>query len=120
MTARVYSSVPPGFEVPEELLQRAARVVLDTEGVEEGEFSIAVLPDEPIRGLNRRWLGHDWVPDVLAFALHEPGSTPVGDVYIGLEQAARQADEHRVPVEEEIARLTIHGTLHVLGYDHPK
>ena len=43
----------------------------------------------------------------------------LGDVYVGYEQAAIQAAEAGVSVEEELARLSIHGTLHVLGYDHP-
>lgn len=119
MTARIYSSIPQGFDAPRDLIERAARVTVEAEGLEEAEISITCLPDPPIRSLNRRWLGHDWVPDVLAFALHAPGASPIGDVYIGIEQAARQAEEHGVPFREELARLAIHGTLHVLGHDHP-
>jgi probable rRNA maturation factor len=56
---------------------------------------------------------------VLAFTLGE-GSDVVGDVYVGVEQARRQADEFDVPLREELARLAIHGTLLVLGHDHPE
>ncbi|MEX1257084.1 MAG: rRNA maturation RNase YbeY [Gemmatimonadota bacterium] len=100
------------------LLERAVRATLAGEGVPRGEFSIAFLADPPIRELNRKWLGHDWAPDVLSFALHDPGEPPVADVYVGVEQADRQAREHGVSFEEELVRLCIHGTLHVLGYDH--
>jgi probable rRNA maturation factor len=79
---------------------------------------VALLADEPILELNRTWLGHDWVPDVLSFALHDAGEPPVADIYVGVEQAARQARDHGVSLEEELVRLCIHGTLHVLGYDH--
>jgi probable rRNA maturation factor len=51
--------------------------------------------------------------------LYEEGETPVGDVYIGIRQAARQAESHGLPLAEELARLAVHGTLHVLGFDHP-
>jgi probable rRNA maturation factor len=57
---------------------------------------------------------------VLSFALYEPGEPPVGDVYIGLEQALRQAEEAGIDPREEVARLAVHGSLHVLGHDHPK
>lgn len=82
-------------------------------------FSVTFLEDEPIRALNREWLGHDWVPDVLSFRLEEGGGL-VGDIYVGLDQAARQAAEAGVPGEEELVRLALHGALHVLGFDHPE
>ena len=120
MTASVYLSVPVECGLPVELLEQAATAVLDAEGVEGGELSLTFLPDEPMRALNLRWRGHDWVPDVLAFGLHEPGQAVVGDIYIGVSQAGRQAKEHGVATEEELLRLVVHGTLHVLGYDHPE
>ena len=120
MPAHVYLSVPHGHELPEPLLERAAVAVLESEGISEGELSLTFLPDEPIRALNHRWRGHDRVPDVLSFCLHDPGDPPVGDIYIGVDQVARQAEEHGVSDCEELVRLVIHGTLHVLGYDHPE
>ena len=53
-------------------------------------------------------------------ALFAEGELPVGDIYIGYDQARRQAAELAVPLSTELARLAIHGTLHVLGYDHPE
>ncbi|HET9947447.1 MAG TPA: rRNA maturation RNase YbeY [Longimicrobiales bacterium] len=118
-----------GFEeAPVALLERAVRRTLAAEGLAEGdedegheemEISVALLDDVAIRELNRRWLGHDRPTDVLAFALGGPGGA-VGDVYIGMEQARRQAAEAGVPLAEELARLAVHGTLHVLGHDHPE
>lgn len=118
MPVRVYLSAPNGHLLPTRLLESAVRATLDSEGVGDGELSLTFLPDPPIQAMNERWLGHDWVPDVLSFALHEPGDDPVGDIYVGIEQAARQAEEHGVSVDEELVRLAVHGTLHVLGYDH--
>jgi len=56
---------------------------------------------------------------VLSFALHEDGEPPLGDVYLGVAQARRQAAAAGVTEEEELVRLAVHGTLHVLGWDHP-
>ncbi len=88
--------------------------------VEGGELSITFVDDAGARDLNLRYLGHDWVPDVLSFALHAEGEPPVGDVYIGFEQALRQASDEGVPAEEEFVRLAVHGVLHVLGQEHPE
>jgi len=100
-------------------LEAAVALVLRRHEVEEGEVSLALLDDGAIRTLNREHLDHDWPTDVLSFALWEEGEPVVGDVYLGYEQALRQAGEEGVPVREELLRLAIHGTLHVLGYDHP-
>ena len=119
MPSRVYLSLPQGHELPDALLEEATHEVLRAEGVGDGEFSVTFLEDGPIRDLNIRWRGRDWVPDVLSFALHDSGESPIGDIYVGMNQAMRQAREHDVPIREELVRLVVHGVLHVLGYDHP-
>lgn len=83
------------------------------------EVSVTLLGDGEMRDLNARYLRHDRTTDVLAFALGD-GADVVGDVYLGFEQARRQAREQGVPLREELARLAIHGTLHVAGHDHPE
>ena len=101
------------------MLERAVRKTLDAEGYREAEMSIALLDDAAMQELNFRWLGKERATDVIAFSLGEDGEV-VGDIYIGFEQAARQASELGVPPEEELVRLAVHGTLHVLGHDHPE
>ncbi len=49
-----------------------------------------------------------------------PDEPPVGDIYLGTERAIEQAAEQGEPPARELARLAVHGTLHVLGYDHPE
>lgn len=105
--------------LPPERVEAAVRWALEAEGLERAEISVALLGDEEIAELNRTYLDHQGPTDVISFPLHESGQPPLGDVYIGLPQALRQADELGVPGDEEVLRLAIHGTLHVLGYDHP-
>ncbi|HSW31087.1 MAG TPA: rRNA maturation RNase YbeY [Longimicrobiales bacterium] len=100
-------------------LERAVRRTLASQGVRDGELSLTLLGDEAMRDLNRRYLAKDRPTDVLAFALG-PGPALLGDVYLGAEQARRQAAELGIPLEEELVRLAVHGTLHVLGHDHPE
>ena len=102
------------------LLERAVRHALAVEEVDEGELSVALLDDAAIQALNAAHLGHDSPTDVISFALHDAGEPPLGDVYLGVEQARRQAAEAGVDEAEELVRLAVHGTLHVLGWDHPE
>ena len=108
-----------GTGLSAEELEKAVILTLSSEGIEDAEISVTLLDDEAIRELNREYLDHDYPTDVLAFALHDEGEPLLGDVYLGLEHARRQAGELELPLAEEMARLAIHGTLHVLGYDHP-
>ena len=101
-------------------VEAAVRHVLRAEGVAAAEVSVALVGDDEITGLNADYLSHEGPTDVIAFALHEEGDPPLGDVYVGVEQALRQAAEYGATPAEEVLRLAVHGTLHVLGYGHPE
>lgn len=73
-----------------------------------------------MRALNRRWKDADRPTDVLSFALVGPAGALTGDIYICRAVAAREAASRRLPVRQELLRLVVHGTLHLLGYDHPE
>lgn len=109
-----------GFEVQVDRVERAVETVLAREGVADAVLSYAFLDDDMIAELNRKHLGHEGPTDVISFPLSSEGQPLVGDVYVGAEQARRQADDLRVALEEELLRLVVHGTLHVLGYEHPE
>jgi probable rRNA maturation factor len=81
--------------------------------------TVTFLGPARMRRLNREWLGHDRETDVIAFALPAPAGGLYGDVYICPSVARAQAQALGVPAREELCRLVVHGTLHVLGYDHP-
>ncbi len=106
--------------LPEEAVERAVRATLRAEGHEAAELSVAFLDDAGITSLNREYLDHDRPTDVISFALHGEDEAPLGDVYVGVDQALRQAAELGVDPREELLRLAVHGTLHVLGWDHPE
>jgi len=108
------------WDFPETLFRRGCLAALAAEGILEAEISITLLDDDRIQDLNREYLGKDRPTDVIAFPLHSPGEPVLGDIYLGFEQARRQAAELQIPLEEELLRLIIHGTLHVLGYEHPE
>ncbi len=105
--------------VPHDLVERALREALRCEGVSSAELSVSFVTDAEIADLHGRYLGCDESTDVLSFALHGDGEDPLGDIYVGHAQALRQAADAGAAPEEELARLAVHGALHVLGCDHP-
>lgn len=98
-----------------------ARRVLAAEGVRDAMLSIAFVSAPAIARLNRQHLGHRGPTDVISFGFAGAGRDGVvGDVYVCPAVARDNARRHGVGVREELARLVVHGTLHVLGYDHPE
>lgn len=98
-----------------------AKAVLRAEGVSDALLSITFLSAREMASLNRRHLKHRGPTDVISFAFDRAASprAVVGDIYICPDIARMNAARARIGVREEIARLVVHGTLHVLGYDHP-
>jgi probable rRNA maturation factor len=99
-----------------------ARTVLRAEHVRDALLSITFVTNAEIRALNRAHLRRNGMTDVIAFGFRRAGrSTPiVGDIYIAPAVARASARANKIPFREEITRLIVHGTLHVLGYDHPE
>jgi probable rRNA maturation factor len=85
--------------------------------------TIAFVSDRAMRELNWRWRGKRGTTDVLSFPAAQDEFEKVeglrlGDVVISVEQAARQAGEHGLSFDREVAQLILHGVLHLCGYDH--
>lgn len=111
----IRAPVPPAFL--RGLLQRAAHVPEVEARLPAGLATIAVrlTTDEELRRLNRDFAGHDAVTDVLSFGgSHEH----LGDLAISWPMVLRQAQEFGESVETELGLLSVHGLLHLLGWDH--
>jgi len=85
--------------------------------------TIAFVSDRAMVKLNRSWRGKSGTTDVLSFPadqdeFEKSEGTTLGDVVISADQAARQAKENGLTLEEEIAQLMLHGMLHLCGLDH--
>jgi len=105
--------------VPAGVVRRVVEAVLAGER-RRAFISVTFLGRESMRRLNARHKGMDEPTDVMSFALCEPGGRVTGDVYVCAWVAAREARTRRIPLREELVRLVVHGTLHVLGRDHPE
>ncbi len=106
------------------LARSAAREALaGAEWPKEGEVSVVFVADDEIRQLNARYRGVDRPTDVLAFALSEGDAADIdaevlGDVVVSVDAARRQARRRRHSLRAELALLVVHGTLHLVGFDH--
>ena len=110
------------------LVKRAIRATLECEDFSyDPMVSVTFTDNEGIRGKNREFRGIDAPTDVLSFPIydfrHGEGPLPgevceLGDIVISLERAAEQAEDFGHSYEREVAFLTVHSVLHLLGYDH--
>lgn len=110
-------------------LRRIVRGALAVEGAKPGEIAIVLSDDAELRALNRRWRGIDRATDVLSFGYDEDAAprgaraarkpaTVSGDLVVSMQRVAVQAKRYRVTPGREIARLVVHGALHLAGLDH--
>ena len=101
--------------VDEEFLKGIVKKVLEGENKEGAGLSIALVGQGRIRELNKKYRGKNRATDVLAF----PGDG-LGEIIICLREVKKNAKRYRSNSEKELARVLIHGILHLLGYDHEK
>ena len=112
------------------LVRRAIEATLDYEQYQNvSEVSVTFVDNEGIHSLNKQYRGVDRPTDVLSFPLFDfegESEEPLvdelvgmlGDIVLSLEQADKQAQEYGHSFEREVAFLTVHSMLHLLGYDH--
>lgn len=114
-------------EKNEEVIERVCQEAALVYGLgPNAEISILLCHNAYIHELNKQYRDIDRPTDVLSFALNEgeedgydgPDTALLGDIVISLDKVQEQADEYGHSVERELAYLTIHGMLHILGYDH--
>ncbi|HEU0145460.1 MAG TPA: rRNA maturation RNase YbeY [Bradyrhizobium sp.] len=112
----------------EAVIHRAINAAAEIADVDGGDAEIAVMltDDEGIRTLNRNWRGLDKPTNVLSFPALQP-TGPVreddpprmlGDIAIAYQTMRREADEASKPFDHHLSHLTVHGFLHLIGYDH--
>ena len=120
-------------EIDESMLadiQRALELAGEVYGVENSEVSVTLTNDQRIHELNLQYRGIDRPTDVLSFAFRDSDEPEIfsdadseqpeilGDIIISIDRAKSQAEEFGHSIRREIVFLTVHGILHLLGYDH--
>ena len=107
-------------------LKLAIAATLDAENV-QGDVTLIITDNDAVADLNQRFLGNPGPTDVLSFPaqptadafIPAPGAEPyLGDIVIAYPYAAAQAARFGRDIADELKLLAVHGTLHLLGYDH--
>ncbi len=112
--------------IDEKLLYKVANYALEYEKVSNAVLNIIIVDNEYIHKINREYRGVDRETDVISFALEDDDTfvkLPIrvlGDIYISIDRVKSQALEYGHSETREISFLTVHGILHLLGYDHMK
>lgn len=117
--------IPSGMRL---LVRRCCNATLVEENFEgNAEVSVTFVNNSQIQGLNKQYRNIDSATDVLSFPMGEHGKFDIdpdtdafvlGDIVISLERAGEQAKSYNHSLQREVAFLTIHSMLHILGYDH--
>jgi probable rRNA maturation factor len=115
-------NIHPSLKVKRKPIQVLVETILTLERAALG-VDVILVDDKFMRRLNRQFTGRKGTTDVLAFPMRGDDAIPaehgsLGDIYVSLDQAKRQAARYGVRFEEEVALLVTHGLLHLLGYDH--
>ncbi len=106
--------------ISEEKVKEIVRAVLRKERVKEAMISVAFVTDRAIAKINKDYLDHRGPTDIITFELSSIDGIVTGDMYIAPDVAKENAKLHGVGVREELVRLIVHGSLHVLGHTHPE
>jgi probable rRNA maturation factor len=104
------------YRISRARVTRLVRSVCRGEGVDRARVSVVFIGSRACRTLNRKFLRHDYVTDVLSFPLGEKAGDVEGEIYVNLDRSREQARAYRVSPVLERSRLVVHGTLHLLGY----
>ena len=126
----IISNYPENLTFPQDItdnVRAAAEMIGKLYDVENSEVSVTLTNNAYIHTLNKEYRGIDRPTDVLSFALNEsdepkmidgPEINILGDLIISVERAEEQAEDYGHSFRREVAFLTVHGMLHLLGYDH--
>jgi len=89
---------------------------ITAEGYELAELNFILCSDEYLLGINQQYLNHDTYTDVITFDNSDIPKTIIGDIFISLERIQENAKDFKGTTYDELCRIMVHGTLHLLGY----
>ncbi|UPT72057.1 MAG: rRNA maturation RNase YbeY [Flavobacterium sp. JAD_PAG50586_2] len=89
--------------------------VISSENKHEGEINYIFCDDDYLIELNQQYLSHDTLTDIISFDYSE-GNHLQGDIFISIERVRENAEDFKVPFNEELKRVLVHGVLHYCGY----
>ncbi|MGB5105415.1 MAG: rRNA maturation RNase YbeY [Candidatus Zixiibacteriota bacterium] len=116
-TISIHNTVP-GTRIPRRDLLRLGQIVLKDERCSQN-VNLIFIADSRMYELNKEYRGKDKTTDVLSFAMEDDEVPLLGEIYISIPEARRNAAEYGITPTQEILKLFCHGLLHLLGIHHP-
>lgn len=121
----IFNETDENIEELEEI-EKVIDFALKYQNIDNAIFNIIIVDEETIKTLNREYRDKDNITDVISFALEDDDTfiqtnfRVLGDIYICLKRAKEQSVQYGHSLLRELSFLTVHGLLHLLGYDHMK
>lgn len=124
-TFEIFNETEENLDKEIEDLKQLLEYALKRENLDNVEFDIIFVDNDKIHEINKNYRGVDRPTDVISFALEDNKTIELdhrllGDIYISIDKAHEQALEYGHSFKRELSFLSIHGLLHLLGYDHMK
>jgi rRNA maturation RNase YbeY len=108
----------PEFKITLKTVENLVQQLLENEKLPAQELNVILVDDDYLKNLHRNFFNDDTYTDVITFDLSEPAEENIeGEIYISVDRAKFHAGKFHVSLQEEIARLIIHGILHLKGYN---
>ncbi len=119
----IFNETEENLDKEIEILEKLLSFACQKEQIQNAEFNVIFVSKDVIHQMNRDYRGVDRVTDVISFALEDNKTIDLnvrllGDIYICVDRAREQAIEYKHSFLRELAFLSVHGFLHLLGYDH--
>ena len=110
-----YEDCLPFNQTLQKKLEKTTQLV-EKEGFNQGELSVIFCSDDYLLSLNKTYLNHDYFTDIITFSYNEEGIVS-GDLFISVDRTRDNAEKNNVSISNELARLVIHGMLHLCGFN---
>lgn len=105
------------YNLPQKLkVKKWIKATIEKEGFKLGELNFIFCSDEYLLGINQQYLNHDTYTDIITFDNSEVEKLIVSDIFISIERVKENAKTFKTSEFDEVCRIMIHGTLHLLGY----
>lgn len=93
------------------------KLVITSEGKKQGDIQYVFCDDDHLNGINKTYLNHDTLTDIITFSTTENEDIISGEIYISLDRVNENSKTHSVSLANELSRVMVHGVLHLMGYD---
>jgi len=105
------------YNLPQKLkIKKWLKASIEKEGFKLGELNFIFCSDEYLLGINQQYLNHDTYTDIITFDNSEEEKLIVSDIFISIERVKENAITFKTDAFDEVCRIMMHGTLHLLGY----